>query len=106
MNSQLKTKHDDAGGEVAVVAELIENARIAMATYEKADQARVDEAVTALAWSIYKPDRATELAEFAVAAICERFNFHFQCGRLPLQLSFGVVDLTGRLPGEFICFYN
>ncbi len=67
MTSQLKTEHGDSGGEVAVIAELIEKARIAMATYEKADQARVDEAVTALAWSIYKPTRAAELAEFAVA---------------------------------------
>lgn len=31
-----------------------------------ADQSRTDEAVTALAWEIYEPDRARILAEFAV----------------------------------------
>src|SRR5262249_31796666 len=30
-------------------------------------QSRIDEAVTALAWSIYKPDNARRLAEIAVA---------------------------------------
>ena len=37
-----------------------------MALYTQADQARVDEAVTALAWSIYKPAHAEELATLAV----------------------------------------
>jgi len=37
-----------------------------MAEFESADQARVDEAVTALAWSLYEPGRARELAEMAV----------------------------------------
>ncbi|MBT6096354.1 MAG: aldehyde dehydrogenase family protein [Rhodospirillaceae bacterium] len=37
-----------------------------MAEFENADQARVDEAVTALAWAIYEPARAKELAEIAV----------------------------------------
>ena len=37
-----------------------------MAAYENGDQARVDEAVTALAWSIYKPEHARMLAELAV----------------------------------------
>src|SRR5262249_10168809 len=32
----------------------------------RADQARVDEAVTALAWSIYKPENARMMAELAV----------------------------------------
>ena len=48
------------------VAELIVRAREAMLTYAEADQARVDEAVTALAWSIYKPAHAKELATLAV----------------------------------------
>jgi len=51
----------------SVVEGLIERARAAMAQFETADQERVDEAVTALAWSIYEPDRARELAELAVA---------------------------------------
>jgi sulfoacetaldehyde dehydrogenase len=50
-----------------IIAGLISNGRAAMAKFENADQARVDEAVTALAWSIYEPVRAKELAEMAVA---------------------------------------
>ena len=38
-----------------------------MERFEPSDQQRVDEAVTALAWSIYKPEHARELAEIAVA---------------------------------------
>lgn len=52
--------------EKQVVAGLIANARTAMAAFADADQARVDEAVTALAWAIYEPGRARELAEAAV----------------------------------------
>ena len=37
-----------------------------MASFANADQARVDEAVTALAWSLYNPAHAKELAELAV----------------------------------------
>jgi sulfoacetaldehyde dehydrogenase len=50
----------------ARVAELVAKARAAMDTYENHDQARVDEAVTALAWSLYKPENARMLAELAV----------------------------------------
>ena len=50
----------------AVVDELVGRARAAMAEFAKADQARTDEAVTALAWSLYRPDHAKELAELAV----------------------------------------
>jgi len=57
---------DAVVSEAAVVAGLIDRARAAMAEFENADQARVDEAVTALAWSIYEPARAKELAEIAV----------------------------------------
>ena len=49
-------------GEAEIIAGLMERARTAMAALAAADQARVDEAVTALAWSIYKPERAEELA--------------------------------------------
>ncbi|MGH6685001.1 MAG: acylating sulfoacetaldehyde dehydrogenase [Pseudolabrys sp.] len=51
----------------AVVDELVRRARKAMAEFADADQARVDEAVTALAWSLYNPAHAKELAELAVA---------------------------------------
>lgn len=50
-----------------VVDELLRRARAAMAKFADADQARVDEAVTALAWSLYNPVHAKELAELAVA---------------------------------------
>jgi len=52
---------------VAVVDELVRRARAAMVIFAGADQARVDEAVTALAWSLYNPAHAKELAELAVA---------------------------------------
>ena len=48
------------------VDELVARGRAAMQKFAGADQARVDEAVTALAWSIYKPEHAQELAELAV----------------------------------------
>ncbi len=48
------------------VALLVERAREAMRAYENHDQTRIDEAVTALAWSIYKPEHARMLAELAV----------------------------------------
>jgi sulfoacetaldehyde dehydrogenase len=51
----------------AVVDDLVRRARAAMAIFAQADQARVDEAVTALAWSLYNPPHAKELAELAVA---------------------------------------
>ena len=51
----------------SVVGELVRRARAAMAVFAQADQARVDEAVTALAWALYNPAHAKELAELAVA---------------------------------------
>lgn len=53
-------------GPEQVIAGLMSRARAAMAAFADADQARVDEAVTALAWSIYEPGRAEELARIAV----------------------------------------
>jgi sulfoacetaldehyde dehydrogenase len=53
--------------EVERVAELLRRARAAMEDFKDAGQARVDEAVTAVAWSLYKPEHARELAEMAVA---------------------------------------
>ena len=50
----------------AVVADLIARAGTAMRAIAGAGQDRIDEAVTALAWSIYKPENARILAEDAV----------------------------------------
>lgn len=52
---------------IVEVAELMQKARAAQRTFANASQARADEAVRALAWSIYKADHARELAELAVA---------------------------------------
>ena len=49
-----------------VVDTLVAKARTAMDEFAGADQARVDEAVTALAWAVYKPENAQMLAELAV----------------------------------------
>lgn len=57
----------NGGDTKAVVAALIERARAAMRGFAELGQARIDEAVTALAWSIYKPENARALAEMAVA---------------------------------------
>ncbi len=46
---------------------LVARARAAMRDFSAATQIQVDEAVTALAWSVYRPDHARELAELAVA---------------------------------------
>ena len=47
------------------VPELIARARTAMEQFADVGQERIDEAVTALAWSIYKPENARSLAEIA-----------------------------------------
>ena len=46
---------------------VVRRARSAQALFGTADQARTDEAVTAVAWSLYKPENAREIAEMAVA---------------------------------------
>ncbi len=48
------------------VAGLVRRARAAMEEFSGVTQERLDEAVTALAWSLYKPENAQELAELAV----------------------------------------
>ena len=53
--------------ETDIVDELVRRARAAMQEFSAADQGRTDEAVTALAWSLYNPAHARELAELAVA---------------------------------------
>jgi len=68
--AQLAAKPATARGAEQSVAPLMARARAAMAVYAKEisahGQARIDEAVTALAWSIYKPENARRLAEIAV----------------------------------------
>ncbi len=56
-----------AEGERRIVAELVARARAAQRDFADVSQERADEAVTALAWALYKPERARELAEMAVA---------------------------------------
>ena len=67
MSSQARSNDGvESMDETQRVAVLVERARAAMARFKNADQARVDEAVTAIAWSLYKPEHARELAEMAV----------------------------------------
>jgi sulfoacetaldehyde dehydrogenase len=63
----MAVKSPPDSGSKTVVDELVRRARAAMAEFADADQARVDEAVTALAWALYNPAHAKELAELAVA---------------------------------------
>ena len=58
--------HTPARDPVAIVDALVRRGRAAMTEFAGADQARVDEAVTALAWSLYKPAHAEALAQMAV----------------------------------------
>lgn len=59
---------DGANEEMrASVAEVVARARAAQQTFATATQEATDQAVRALAWSIYEPGRARQLAELAVA---------------------------------------
>src|SRR5258708_28910859 len=49
-----------------MAGDLMSRARIAQTMFADAGQARVDEAVRAVAWSLYKPEHARALAELAV----------------------------------------
>jgi sulfoacetaldehyde dehydrogenase len=49
------------------IDELMRRARTAFAAFRDVDQERADEAVRAVAWSVYQPEHARELAELAVA---------------------------------------
>lgn len=53
--------------ETEKVDRLIERGKMAMTEVADADQHRIDECVTAIAWSLYKPENAQRLAEMAVA---------------------------------------
>ncbi len=57
---------DASDEEIGAVEGLVTRARAAMAEIAGADQARVDEIVTAVAWSLYKPENARMLAELSV----------------------------------------
>ena len=57
---------DPAESESKLVDALIERGRKALSAFSSADQARVDEVVTAVAWSLYKPENARRLAELSV----------------------------------------
>ena len=50
----------------SIVDSLIQRSRQAFNEFRNADQQSVDEAVTAVAWSLYKPNNARKLAELAV----------------------------------------
>ena len=49
-----------------VIAALIARAKAALEAFDNTSQDAIDDAVTALAWSIYKPENARRLAELAV----------------------------------------
>ena len=67
MSTHTQTARIEASSsEVDVVPQLVKRAQSAMDTFASATQSQVDEAVTALAWSLYKPENARELAEAAV----------------------------------------
>ena len=57
---------DASDEEIGAVERLVRQARAAMAEITGADQARVDEIVTAVAWSLYKPENAKMLADLSV----------------------------------------
>lgn len=52
--------------EIQSIDRLIEQGHSAMAEISQCDQSRIDEIVTAVAWSLYKPENARRLAEMAV----------------------------------------
>lgn len=58
---------DRSSSADAIATDLVRRGRIAQDIFGDADQARVDEAVRAIAWSLYQPEHARELAELAVA---------------------------------------
>ena len=61
-----KSDSEPATDPRVIVNELINRAKSAQNQFEYDDQSRLDEAVRALAWSIYKPENARDLAELAV----------------------------------------
>ena len=68
MRSMSHAESTEAGRSPAgvPVTTVVDRARSAMAKFADSGQERVDEVVTALAWSLYKPEHARDLAELAV----------------------------------------
>ena len=66
MSPSLARKADAPPAE-ELVGRLVGRARAAMKGYARADQDLVDDAVRGIAWALYEPARARELAELAVA---------------------------------------
>src|SRR5215472_8136852 len=67
MTINAAAKSPVTAGFAPAIDEIMRRARDAFATVRDVTQERADEAVRSLAWSIYKPDHARELAELAVA---------------------------------------
>ena len=51
---------------LTAVGEVVRRARVAQRAFANVSQERTDEAVRAVAWSLYKPEHAREIAELAV----------------------------------------
>ena len=69
MNQVAPRREDDPVGSAGPgdrIAAVVNRARRAMDEFYPCGQSRVDEAVTALAWSLYKPEHAETLAALAV----------------------------------------
>ena len=64
--TKLEDSVPDNTVEAEIICGLVKRSRKAMEEFSNAGQEQVDTAVTALAWSIYKLERARELAELAV----------------------------------------
>jgi len=60
-------KSPAAAGFKPAIDDVMRRARAAFASFRDVSQERVDEAVRAVAWAIYKPEHARKLAELAVA---------------------------------------
>ena len=60
---EMQNRNSDAQ---QIAADLMKRARAAQEIFAQADQARTDEAVRAVAWSLYKLEHAKALAELAV----------------------------------------
>ncbi|GIL38424.1 acylating sulfoacetaldehyde dehydrogenase [Roseiterribacter gracilis] len=65
--NHIRARTDAPPAAHEVVQPLLQRARAAQALFADADQIRTDEAVRAVAWSLYNPAHARELAELAVA---------------------------------------
>lgn len=66
MKNMQKDQPQNSSDAKAIVAALIERARIAQTRYEQYDQSQVDEVVTAVAWALVHPERNRQLSEMAV----------------------------------------